>query len=351
LAISRKTRKLEHIKYALELPDTDFPSGFGDIFLVHNALPELNRDGVDCSCFFMGKRLRAPLMINAITGGHTAVLEVNRGLAQAAARTGIAMAVGSQRAALDDPEVRHTFAVAREENPDGLLLANLSALCTLEEALEAIDMVAADGIQLYLNVNQELAMREGDTDFRGVLENIARLVQQLPVPVVVKEVGCGLSRETITALYRAGVRCVDIGGRGGTNFAAIENRRGGRGGAYLEQWGIPTAVGLLEALSTGLPLAVIASGGLRTPVDMTVAMAAGAALTAMAGPFLRVLQEKGPEGLVDYINGLIAGLQRVMMLTGAGNLAALARKPLVITGFTAEWLQRRGIDVDAYARR
>jgi isopentenyl-diphosphate delta-isomerase len=321
------------------------------MYLVHNALPELNRGGVDCAVSFMGKQLRAPLMINAITGGHAGVLEINRGLARAAAACGIAMAVGSQRAALDDPAVRDTFVVAREENPDGLLLANLSALCTSDEALEAINMIDADGIQLYLNVNQELAMREGDTDFRGVLANIQSLVRDLPVPVVVKEVGCGLARETVLALYRAGVSYIDVSGRGGTNFAAIESRRGGSGGAYLEQWGIPSAVSLLEALSTGLPLKVIASGGLRSVVDIAVALAAGASLTAMAGPFLRALQAGGTEGLAGYINDLITGLQRVMMLTGAENLVALARKPLVITGFTAEWLCRRGVDIDCYARR
>ncbi|MBF7084562.1 type 2 isopentenyl-diphosphate Delta-isomerase [Desulfallas sp. Bu1-1] len=350
--MSRKTRKLDHVRYALELADTyAATSGFEDLFLVHNALPELNDDAIDCSCVFMGKRLRAPLMINAITGGHTRLVEINQGLARAAAATGIAMAVGSQQAALDDPLVRHTFTVAREENPDGLLLANLSAQCSVDEALQAVEMICADGIQLHLNVNQELAMHEGDTDFRGVRDNIERLVKSLPVPVVVKEVGFGMAREVVVALYQAGVRYVDVSGWGGTNFAAIEGKRGGKGGAFLERWGIPTAISLLEALSTGLPVTIIASGGLRTPLDMALALAAGASLTAIAGPFLKELVEKGWDGLVCYINDLISGLRQVMMLTGAGDLAALARKPLVVTGFTAEWLKRRGVDVDVYARR
>jgi isopentenyl-diphosphate delta-isomerase len=333
------------------LPEVPGGSGFADLLLVHNALPELDWDKLDTSCSFMGKLLRAPLMINAITGGHAGVLEINRGLARAAAATGIAMAVGSQRAALDDPAVRHTFSVAREVNPQGLLLANLSAFCTLDEALEAINMIDADGIQLYLNVHQELAMREGEANFSGGLENIKHLVRNLPVPVLVKEVGSGMARETVAALAQAGVRYIDISGWGGTNFAAIEGRRAGKSSTPLEGWGIPTAVSLLEALNVSPSISVVASGGVRSAKDVAKALAAGALLAALAGPFLRVLKEGGLEGLVGYINEIITGLGGVMMLTGAQHLAALAQKPLVITGFTAEWLGRRGIDIDSYARR
>ncbi|TYO97330.1 isopentenyl-diphosphate delta-isomerase [Desulfallas thermosapovorans DSM 6562] len=335
----------------MELPEVLHHSGFADLLLVHNALPELDWDKLDTSCSFMGKKLKAPLMINAITGGHSGVLGINRELARAAAFTGIAMAVGSQRAALDDPAVRDTFSVAREFNPEGLLLANLSALCTLEQALEAVEMINADGIQLYLNVNQELAMPEGEMNFSGVLENIRNLAANLPVPVLVKEVGCGMARETVAALADAGVRYIDVSGWGGTNFAAIEGRRGGKGGIALERWGIPTAISLLEALNAGKTISVVASGGVRTAEDAAKALTAGASLVALAGPFLRVLKKRGPEGLVHYIGELISGLKRVMMLTGASHMAALARRPLVITGLTAAWLKRRGIDIDCYARR
>ncbi|AGL00952.1 type 2 isopentenyl-diphosphate Delta-isomerase [Desulfoscipio gibsoniae] len=344
-------RKLEHIKYAMELPEVLDQSGFADLLLVHNALPELDWDKTNTSCSFMGKQLSAPLMINAITGGHAGVLEINRGLAKAAAATGIAMAVGSQRAALDDPAVRNTFCVAREENPRGLLLANLSAFCTLEEALEAVNMIEADGIQLYLNVNQELVMREGEVNFSGALENIRNLVLNLPVPVLVKEVGCGMARKTVLALANAGVHYIDVSGFGGTNFAAIEGMRGGKNCASLEHWGIPTAVSLLEALSVGKGISVVASGGVRTAEDMAKALAAGASLVAMAGPFLRVLKREGPERLIIFINELITNLRRIMMLTGAQHTTALAQQPLVITGLVGEWLKRRGIDINKYAVR
>lgn len=335
----------------MELPEAICQSGFDNLLLIHNALPEIDWEELDTSCGFMGKRLRAPLMINAITGGHAGVLEINRELARAAAATGIAMAVGSQRAALDDPAVRSTFYVARKENPRGLLLANLSAFCTLQEALDAVKMIDADGIQLYLNVNQELVMREGEARFSGGLENIKHLALNLPVPVLVKEVGCGMARETVQALADAGVHYIDVSGLGGTNFAAIEGRRGGKGGFSLEQWGIPTAIGLLEALSIGRRISVVASGGVRTAEDAAKALTAGASLVALAGPFLRALKKDGTKGLIKYINDLILGLSRVMMLTGAQHLAALSQKPLVITGFVAEWLERRGVDVNSYARR
>ena len=353
LKILRKTRKLEHIKYAIELWDSgkNASAGFGDISFIHNALPELRWDEIDCSCSFMGKKLLAPLMINAITGGHADVTEINRGLARVAAATGIAMAVGSQRAALDDPEVKKTFTVAREENSQGLLLANLDALCTLEEAEQAIEMIDADGLQLHLNVGQELVMREGETSFAGIIDNIGYLASKLHVPVVVKEVGFGLSREVVTTLFEAGVRYIDISGRGGTNFAAIEGRRGGVVGLHLKKWGIPTAISLLEAVSARLPLTVIASGGLRSSLDIALALTAGASLTAMAGPFLKVFVEKGEHGLLSLMQELIAGLKQVMLLTGAVDLPSLKEKPIIITGYTAEWLQRRGINVDFYARR
>ncbi|SFH38186.1 isopentenyl-diphosphate delta-isomerase [Desulfotomaculum arcticum] len=331
--------------------EDDASAGFEDISFIHNALPELRCDEIDCSCIFMGKKLRAPLMINAITGGHADVTEINRGLARVAAATGIAMAVGSQRAALDDPDVKQTFTVAREENHKGLLLANLNALCTLEEANQAVAMIDADGIQLHLNAGQELVMREGETNFIGIRDNIEHLVRNLPVPVLVKEVGFGLSREVVTALFKAGVRYIDVSGRGGTNFAAIEGRRGGVAGLHLKKWGIPTAISLLETTSTGLPLTVVASGGLRSSLDIALSLAAGAALTAIAGPFLKVLVEKGEDSLINLIKELIAGLEQVMMLTGAANLQALMGKPIILTGYTAEWLQRRGIDINLYACR
>ena len=279
------------------------------------------------------------------------MLDINRSLARVARQAGVAMAVGSQRAALDDPGVRETFAVVREENPGGLVLANLNAGCTLDEAREAVAMVHADGLQLYLNAAQELAMDEGEADFRGVLERVGQVVRGLEVPVVVKEVGFGLDREAVAALVKLGVRCIDVGGSGGTNFAAIEGRRRGRLGSYLEEWGIPTAASLLEALSAVGRPAIIASGGVRSALDVLRVMICGAALAGIARPLLQLLVKESSEAVARYIEDLIYDLKSMMFLVGARNLAALARCPLVVTGFTADWLDARGIDHHGYARR
>lgn len=346
----RQLRKLEHLQYALALKQTTTASGFADLHLVHQSLSELSWMDIDTSTIFMGKRLQAPILINAMTGGHPQTTEINRQLAGAARRAGIAMAVGSQKAALEDPGVAYSYAVTREENPDGVILANLSASCTIDEAKAAVQMVAADGLQLYLNTPQELTMREGEPDARGVLQNISFIARKLPVPVVVKEVGFGLSRETVNALYQAGIRYMDIGGFGGTNFVAIEGLRKGERWSEMEGWGIPTAISLLEGLSLELPIFLVASGGLSSALDVVKSLVAGAGLSAMAGPFLRVLAEGAVDALDKWVDTLIYDVRKIMLMQGAANIAALKTRPLVITGFAAEWLNRRGVDIDKYAR-
>lgn len=349
--MARQKRKLDHLKLALELSDGAFPSGFSDIFPVHMSAPELNYYDVDTSCLYMGKKLAAPLMINAITGGHPETVWINRELAAAAGKAGIAMAVGSQKAALNDYSVRETFSVAREVNSDGLLLANLSAACNPEEAVSAVEMIDADGLQLHLNVPQEITMPEGDRNFKGILENISSIIEAVAVPVIIKEVGFGMSRETVLALHAAGVRNIDVGGRGGTDFVAIELSRTNKNSFGLEGWGIPTAISLLEGLSLGLDIDFVASGGLRSSMDMARALMVGASITAMARPFLKALVEGAPGELEQTIQDLIRGLRKIMLMTGSSNIRELSQKPVVITGLTAEWLERRGVGINSYARR
>jgi len=300
----------------------------------------------------MGKKLKAPILINAITGGHPEVAGINKSLARVARQTGVAMAVGSQMAGLENSGLRYTYEVARQENPDGVLLANLNAGAPPELAAAAVEMISADGLQLYLNVPQELAMREGDRDFNGIIDNIREVTFSLSVPVIVKEVGFGLSRESISAIYNAGVRHVDVGGQGGTNFIEIENMRSKKkSGVSIRNWGIPTVVSLLEGLSLGRPIFMIASGGLGNGVDVAKAVALGAGLAGMARVFLKELMDKSEEGLINKINGIIDELRLVMLMSGAENLEQLKKKPVLITGSVAEWMERRGIDINRYARR
>lgn len=318
--------------------------------MVYDALPELNLDQVDTSLDFLDKKLNAPLLINAMTGGHPEVKHINRSMAKMAARAGIAMAIGSQTAGLKNSEVRDTYRVARDENPDGVLLANVSALTSPIMVKEAINMIGADGVQLHLNVAQELAMAEGDRNFSGTLANIEKIVSLSKVPVIIKEVGFGLSRETTKKIYDVGVRYIDVSGKGGTDFIRIEYMRSGRD--YREKFqniGIFTATSLIESLSLDLPLFVLASGGFTGGSDVACALTLGAKLVGMAGHFLQVLSLSSEQGLNERVDTIIADLRQTMLMMGAANLKELTGKPVIITGMTAEWLLRRGIDINRYS--
>ncbi|AQS58207.1 type 2 isopentenyl-diphosphate Delta-isomerase [Desulforamulus ferrireducens] len=344
----RSNRKLEHIEFSLRQKDRQGANGFNDITLIHNSLPELNWQEVDLTCKFLGQTLKAPLLINAMTGGHPQLEEINYHLARAAAVSGVAIAVGSQRAALEDAAARRSFTVVREAYPQGVVLANLGADCTLEEAKEAVAMIRANALQLHLNAPQELAMAEGDRDFRGILENIASLVKQLEVPVVVKEVGFGMSRESVKRLMAAGVSYIDIGGAGGTDFMAIEQSRSGKSMAW--NWGIPTATSLLEGLSVGGEN-LIASGGIEHALDCIKALSLGCCLVGMARPLLRVLVNGSPQQLTSSLAALIDDMRRIMLMLGASDLQQLKKVPVVISGATFHWVNQRGISVEHYARR
>jgi len=261
------------------------------------------------------------------------------------------MAVGSQTLAIHEPSLRPTFSVVREENPDGVILANVSALSPIDEALQAVEMVKADGLQLHFNVAQELAMPEGDRDFRGVLDNVARLVKESPVPVIAKEVGFGFSREAAEKLLTAGIQHFDIGGKGGTNFVAIEDQRQGLFAHEFDDWGIPTAVSLAELLTLEKHVHLTATGGIRTALDGVKALAMGAHLIGMAGPLLKLLINEGESALENYLQGFLYRLKAGVLLAGANSIEKLQQKPVIISGKTAHWLSARGIDINRWARR
>ncbi|MEG6616563.1 type 2 isopentenyl-diphosphate Delta-isomerase [Peptococcaceae bacterium 1198_IL3148] len=350
----RQSRKIDHINFALANVDKQ-AAGFADVKLLHCSLPELNWHDIDTSCQFLSKKLSAPILINAMTGGHPAVTEINRSLAKAARQAGIAIALGSQRAALEDISVANTFKVVREENPDGVVIANLSAGCSLAEAQRAVEMVQADAIQLHVNVPQELAMPEGDREFKGILANVAEIANQLPVPVIIKEVGFGMSRETVSQIYQTGVRIVDISGSGGTNFIAIEEGRHNDCvtdyAGDISDWGIPTVISIIEAMETDLPLVVVASGGVRSSHDIAKSLALGARVAGISRPLLQTLMDKGEEQLNQHVRQLIIGLRKIMLMCGAANVAELANVPAIITGQTSQWLRVRGIDINKYAQK
>ncbi|MGE5371420.1 MAG: type 2 isopentenyl-diphosphate Delta-isomerase [Solirubrobacterales bacterium] len=349
--MERKTRKHDHIRLAMELSNHGKTAGFDDITMIPNAIPEAGIDSVDLRLVFCGKSLQAPLLINAMTGGTDESVPINRALAAAAARYGIGIAVGSQTIALRDSELRESFMVVRDENPDGLVLANVGAMTAPEAALRAVQMIEADGLQLHLNTAQELAMPEGDRQFDGMMENIHRITEAVSVPVIVKEVGCGLARESVQKLFDAGVRIVDIGGRGGTSFVAIERARKGNLAADFESWGVPTAISLAETVSLNLALEIVASGGITSGLAAAKALAMGARIAGVAGHFLRVLLDDGPDELDQELQRFLYNLKAAAVLTGSQNLTQLQRVPMVIGGSTALWLLMRGIDPGQWSCR
>jgi isopentenyl-diphosphate delta-isomerase len=328
-------------------------SVWADVHLVHQSLPEAALDQVDLRTAVGGVPLQTPVIINAMTGGASGVMVINRDLALVARELGIPMALGSQSAGLKEPETRDSYRVVREVNPDGVIIANVSAGTGVDDARRAVEMVEADLLQVHLNAPQELVMREGDRDFRGQVEAIATLVEALPIPVVVKECGFGLSRESARQLHAVGVRTIDLSGRGGTNFAWIEaERRDEEVDPGLIEWGIPTPCALLEVAALGLPeLDVIASGGIRWGSEAAKALALGARAVGLAGAVLKRQQEGGAKAALAYLQGLLRDLRCTILLAGATSVAELQRAPVVVTGWTAEWAERRGVNLQALANR
>lgn len=303
-------------------------------------------EDIDTGIEFLGKPLAGPLIIDAITGGSEIGCRINRDLASLAAKYQLGMAVGSQTVAIDDPGWKETFSVVREVNPYGLIIANVGAATQKEHSRRAVQMIGADALQLHFNVPQELAMAEGDRRFRGIIAQVKETVQESSVPVIAKEVGFGFSRESAYRLYQAGIRAFDSGGSGGTNFIRIEDRRYGLFNQELDDWGIPSTASMAEILSLGQPLTLIASGGVRSASDMAKALALGANACGVAGWFLRILMEEGKDYLDQVLSELLYRLKAILLMSGARTWKELRRKPLLITGRTAEWLRARGIILD-----
>jgi len=348
----REERKQQHIDYAVKLEAGPQSAGWEDVALVHQALLKCESGNIDTRKEIFDKVLQLPLVINALTGGAPELEKINGALAAVAKETGIGLAVGSQTAAIRNRQLRHTYEIVRRKNPEGLIMANISALASLASAREAVEMIGADVLQLHLNPVQELLMSEGDRDFRSTAENIAEIVDGLGVPVMVKEVGFGLSRETAAELVKLGVAALDIGGAGGTNFAAIELARAGRRNLdFFREWGISTAVSLLEVKSLALPVPVMVSGGVTSGLDLMKGLALGADVAGIAGPFLKTLLAGGERKLMKRIGELREALKLLMMVTGAVKTEDISSLPLVITGRTKDWCDQRGIETQHYGRR
>ena len=336
----RKYRKTEHIENFLRSTYVGDPL-FSDIFLYNDSLPEINYDEIDTSLNFLNKKVNFPLMINAMTGGSDLSEEINRSLANVAAEYDLPMAVGSQTIALEDKDSRKSFEIVRETIKDGIVISNLSGFASTEDAKLAVDLLRADAIQIHLNPAQELVQVEGERNFCGILNNIEKIVKTSEVPVIVKEVGFGMSQKTVKKLHDVGVKYVDISGYGGSNFFEIENLREPNADiSDLFSWGIPTALSLIETKKLAYDdMFLIASGGIKTSVDIVKSLCIGADMTAISGEILSYIVRGGYEYTLRYIDGLMEKTKMLMMLNGAKNISELQKVDYKVTGKLRELLE------------
>jgi len=345
-------RKADHLAVAAS-GEADFrrrTTLLEQVHLIHQALPERAVADVDLTTSLLGKTLAAPVVVSGMTGGTDESLKINRDLARAAQQLGIGFGVGSQRAMAEHPELEATFQV-RDTAPDVFLIGNLGVVQARalgpDKVATLASKIGADAMAIHLNPAMELIQDGGDRDFTGALATIAALVAALPVPVIVKETGCGLSPEVARAVARAGVRAVDVSGAGGTSWVAVEARRAAPDsdaaalGDELWDWGIPTAVSVSACARAKLE--VIATGGLRSGYDVARAIALGATAGGVAAPALRAHRDGGFDGALRYLSRVIDSIRTITLLCGCASSADLARAPRHLGPELRSWLDDLGL--------
>ena len=364
MAEETEKRKADHIKICLneKAQARKATAGFEDVHFTHRALPEVDKAKIDLSTTDFGHKFSAPLIVGAMTGGTAEATRINAVIAEAVERLQLGMGVGSQRAAIENPKLEKTFAIARKKAPTAFLIANIGGIQLVhgwgvKEVKKAVEMIDADAVAVHLNALHEAVQPEGQTNFKGILAKISEIARELDKPVIVKETGAGIAAEDAKKLEAAGVKAIDVGGTGGTSFAAVEYYRttGQENsvqhflGDVFWDWGIPTVVSLAET-TQAVKIPVIASGGVRTGTDVAKALALNACLASVSQPALQaaVKVAKGTENMLSL---LIEELRAVMFLVGAEKVRDLAKMPIVVTGKTAEWLKTRGFNVENYAKR
>ena len=333
------SRKTDHIRINLEENvRSGLTTGLERFRFIHQALPELNLDAIHLSTKILGRKLQAPILISSMTGGTKEAKEINLKLAEAAQEMGVAMGLGSQRAAIEYPETASTFQV-RQVAPDILLFANLGAIQLnygygIDECQRAVEMVEADGLYLHLNALQEAVQPEGDINFSGLLQKIETVCRSIEVPVIAKEVGWGISRDTAHQLINAGVAAIDVAGAGGTSWTQVEMHRAenpsqARLAAAFLDWGIPTSESIQQVHQAFPETPIFASGGIRTGLDIAKCVALGATLGGMAGPFLKAAVNSVEE-TVQTIWEIQREIQITMFATGSSRLDELSEKIIKI---------------------
>ena len=358
---ARKTalRKIEHLKICLEEDvNAHIPPGFGDVRLVHNATSDLNMAAIDLETTFLNHRISAPILITAMTGGAPGTEKINKTLALAASEENIALAVGSQRAGIEHTDLAYTYNIVRKMAPDIPIIGNIGIAQIINsymgrEIKTAIEMIDADAIAIHFNALQEAVQPEGDVNFEKVLEKLEKALSYVDVPIIAKETGAGFSYSVAKRLNEIGINYIEIGGVGGTSFAAVEYYRAKkvkdkikeRLGELFWDWGIPTAASILE-VSLVKGMTIIATGGVRTGLDICKSIALGAKIAGMARPFLPMAMKQDVDGIKAFISQLKHEIRTCMFLTGAKSIVDLKAVPVVVTGEVRNWIiSRFGVDV------
>jgi len=319
-----------------------------DVILIHNALPEINFNELDISTNFLNHKFSAPFIIDAMTGGTKEATKINANLASAAEELGIGMGLGSQRAGLNSINLAKTYAIARKKAPSAFLIANIGGAqiidgLDLKKIKKLIEMIDADAIAIHLNPLQEIIQPEGEPKYKGVLDKISWISSKINVPVIVKETGCGISREVAIKLETAGVSAVNVAGLGGTSWASVEHFRAKKRkmrnkaelGRLFRDWGVPTAVSLIEVKSS-VNIPIIASGGIRTGLDIAKCISLGASLVGTAQPLLSPAAKSSKE-VITTIDKMLLEFKTSMFGTGSRTVSDLTNSRHIITGKLLEW--------------
>ncbi|MBF0812241.1 type 2 isopentenyl-diphosphate Delta-isomerase [Staphylococcus sp. mip270_02] len=343
--IKREQRKNEHVEIAMAQKDATI-SDFDEIRFVHHSIPNIDVDDVDLTSNLTDFTLNQPLYINAMTGGSEWTKQINEKLAVIARETGIAMAVGSTHAALRNSKMASSFSIVRETNPEGIIFSNVGADVPVDKAIESVKLLDAQALQVHVNAPQELVMPEGNRTFSTWMENLAQIVARVDVPVIVKEVGFGMSKETIKSLNEIGIKYVDVSGRGGTNFVDIENeRRTYKDMDYLGLWGQTTVESLLESTAYQQDMDILASGGVRTPLDAVKCLALGASAVGMSRPFLNHVEKYGITETLNYTEQFTEHMKKIMTMLDAKAIKDLQHAQMIFSPKLQSWIEQRSLDI------
>jgi len=357
-------RKLSHIKIVSEeaVEARETLTGLEDITLIHCALPDIDLTEVNLETKFLKHAFKAPIYVTGMTGGHEVAAKINGQIAEAVEELGLGMGVGSQRAAIENPQLASTFGIVRENAPTAFIVANIGIPQLKSDPVgmcqKAIEMIEADALAIHLNPIQEIVQPGGEPQFKKGIERIERITKEISLPVIVKETGGGISRSVATRLQDAGVAAIDVSGVGGTSWAGVEYYRAKdasnplkeRLGELLWDWGLPTAVSIAEVRSV-VKLPIISSGGIRNGVEIVKSIALGAQLGGMASPVLKRAISGGVPAVKEFLQQTIEEIRAATYLSGSKNMESLGGADFVVKGETREWLEQRGLSPGSHTKK